>query len=292
MRITTLEQLDQAVERTPLVADDGKSGSRLERIVFADGGRVVVKTIEPASDWIMRATGDVGRAAMLWTSGLLSEVPAVVDSAVLDAVPGNGGGWLLVMRDVSDLLVPPHGRLSRADSRRILDAAAALHTRFPANAVNLPWLCPLTARYATLSPATSHREEQGSDAVPKMLSRGWQRFAEVAPADVATAVLAILEDPARLAAQLERFPMTLIHGDLKLGNLGLARDRVVMLDWAVAGLAPPAVEVAWYLAVNWSRIDATREQVLEDFRAAETRHHDEEALRLALLGGLVQLGWD
>jgi hypothetical protein len=53
-----------------------------------------------------------------------------------------------------------------------------------------------------------------------------------------------------------------------------------------------AVEVAWYLAINWSRIDATREQVLDDFRAAEGERHDEDALRLALLGGLVQLGWD
>jgi hypothetical protein len=58
------------------------------------------------------------------------------------------------------------------------------------------------------------------------------------------------------------------------------------------GWAPPAVEVAWYLAVNASRIDATREQVLDDFRAAEGGRHDEDALRLALLGGLVQLGWD
>src|SRR4029453_7649703 len=49
---------------------------------------------------------------------------------------------------------------------------------------------------------------------------------------------------------------------------------------------------AWYLAVNWSRIDAAREQVLDDFRAAEDERHDEDALRLALLGGLVQLGWD
>ena len=52
------------------------------------------------------------------------------------------------------------------------------------------------------------------------------------------------------------------------------------------------VEAVWYLAVNASRIDATREQVLDDFRAAEGERHDEEALRLALLGGLVQLGWD
>jgi aminoglycoside phosphotransferase (APT) family kinase protein len=106
-------------------------------------------------------------------------------------------------------------------------------------------------------------------------------------------VLELLERPEPLVAALARHRSTLIHGDLKLGNLGFAGDRVVMLDWGTqTGWAPPAVEVAWYLAVNWSRIDASREQVLDDFRAAEGDRHDTDALRLALLGGLVQLGWD
>jgi hypothetical protein len=106
-------------------------------------------------------------------------------------------------------------------------------------------------------------------------------------------VLAVLERPEALAAALSAFGSTLVQGDLKLGNLGFTADRVVMLDWGTqTGWAPPAVEVAWYLAINWSRIDATREQVLDDFRAAEGERHDEDALRLALLGGLVQLGWD
>src|SRR4029453_7124476 len=144
-----------------------------------------------------------------------------------------------------------------------------------------------------LSPATARREAGGTDEVPALNDRGWERFAEVAPADVAGPVLAVLERPEPFAAALSAFGSTLIQGDLKLGNLGFAGDRVVMLDWGTqTGWAPPAVEVAWDLAINWSRIDATREQVLDDFRAAEGERHDEDALCLALLGGLVQLGWD
>ena len=106
-------------------------------------------------------------------------------------------------------------------------------------------------------------------------------------------MLSILERPEPFAAALSAFPSTLVQGDLKLGNLGFTEDRVVMLDWGTqTGWAPPAVEVARYLAINWSRIDASREQVLDDFRAAEGERHDPDALRLALLGGLVQLGWD
>jgi hypothetical protein len=198
---------------------------------------------------------------------------------------------VVIMRDVSAALLPDHARISRADSRRVLEAAAALHASF--------WddpprpLCSMVDRYQFLSPATTRREAGGADEVPRLIGRGWERFAELVPDEVAGPVLSVLERTEPFAAALSRSPSTLIQGDLKLGNLGFSGDRVVMLDWGTqTGWAPPAAEVAWYLAINWSRIDATREQLLDDFRAAEGERHDEDTLRLALLGGLVQLGWD
>ncbi|HET7516505.1 MAG TPA: hypothetical protein VFN05_02165 [Actinomycetes bacterium] len=282
--------LVDVVSREPLAAADGRSGSLLERVVLTDGRALVVKHVLDGGDWIMRATADHGRAAQLWSEGVLARVPEVIEHAVVGAeqVPG---GWVVIMRDVSAALVRDHARVSRDESRRVLEAAAALHAAF---AGDPPLeLCSLGDRYGFLSPATARREAGGADEVPQLIGRGWERFAEVAPADVAGPVLAVLERPASLAAALARFPSTLIQGDLKLGNLGFAGDRVVMLDWGTqTGWAPAAVEVAWYLAINWSRIDATREQMLDDFRAAEGDRHDEDALRLALLGGLAQLGWD
>jgi hypothetical protein len=282
--------LADVVRREPLSAADGRSGSLLERVVLGDGQALVVKHVRDGGDWIMRASHDHGRAAELWSSGVLARVPEVIDHAVLGAEQ-TADGWVVIMRDVSAALVPDDARLSRADSRQVLEAAAALHAAF-AGGPPLE-LCPLADRYSFLSPATARREAGGADEVPALIGRGWERFAEVAPADVAGPVLAVLERPEPFAAALSGFGSTLIQGDLKLGNLGFAGDRVVMLDWGTqTGWAPPAVEVAWYLAINWSRIDATREQVLDDFRAAEGERHDEDALRLALLGGLVQLGWD
>jgi hypothetical protein len=280
-----------AVHREPLAATDGRSGSLLERVVLAGGETVVVKHARAASDWIMRAThDDGGRVATLWSSGLLRRVPDVIEHAIL-AVERDGDGWVVVMRDVSAALLPDAARLSGASSRRVLEAAAALHATFrdepPLE------LCSLADRYGFLSPATARREAGGADEVPKLIARGWERLPELLPADVAEAVLAVAERPAPFAAELARFPATLVHGDLKLGNVGFLGERVVLLDWGTqTGWAPSAGEVAWYLAVNASRIDATREQVLDDFRAAEGERHDEDALRLALLGGLVQLGWD
>ena len=280
-----------AIHREPLAATDGRSGSLLERVTLAGGEAVVVKHARAASDWIMRAThDDGGRVATLWSSGLLRRVPAVIEHAIL-AVERDGDGWVVVMRDVSAALLPDAARLSRAASRRVLEAAAALHAAFrdePPLA-----LCSLADRYGFLSPATARREAGGPDQVPKLIARGWERLPELLPADVAEAVLAVAERPEPFAAELARFPATLVHGDLKLGNVGFLGERVVLVDWGTqTGWAPPAVEAVWYLAVNASRIDATREQVLDDFRAAEGERHDEDALRLALLGGLVHLGWD
>jgi hypothetical protein len=282
--------LADVVAREPLAATDGRSGSLLERVVLADGRTLVVKHVRDGGDWIMRASHDHGRAAELWSSGVLARVPDVIDHAVVGAERVTGG-WVVIMRDLSAALVPDDARLTRGDSRRVLEAAAALHARF--------WddpplqLCSMADRYQFLSPATARREAGGDDEVPRLIGRGWERFAEVVPADVAEPVLAVLERPEPFAAALSGFGSTLLQGDLKLGNLGLTGDRVVMLDWGTqTGWGPPAVEVAWYLALNWSRIDATREQVLDDFRAAEGGRHDPDALRLALLGGLVQLGWD
>jgi hypothetical protein len=280
-----------AVRREPLAATDGRSGSLLERVVLAGGETLVVKHARAASDWIMRATGDDGgRVAILWSSGLLRRVPEVIEHAIL-AVERDGDGWVVVMRDMTSALLPDDARLSREASRRVLEAAAALHATFH-DEPPLP-LCSLADRYRFLSPATARREAGGPAEIPGLLARGWERLPELLPAGVAEAVLAVAERPERFAVELARFPATLIHGDLKLGNVGFLGERVVLLDWGTqTGWAPPAVEVAWYLAVNASRIDATRERVLDDFRAVEGERHDEDALRLALLGGLVQLGWD
>jgi hypothetical protein len=287
---TVTSPLAGEVRREPLAATDGRSGSRLERVLLASGEPLVVKHVLAASDWLMRATGDEGRVAELWASGLLDRVPAVIEHAIV-AVERDGAGWTVIMRDLSAALLPDGARIGRAESRRVLEAAAALHTAFREEPARE--LCALADRYRFLSPAMARREAAGDDPVPKLVGRGWERFEEQVTGDVAAAVGAILERPEPFAAELGRFPATLIHGDLKLGNLGFLGDRVVLLDWGTqTGWAPPAVETAWYLAINASRIQATPEQVLADARAAEGDLHDEDALRLALLGGLVQLGWD
>jgi hypothetical protein len=280
--------LEGAVERKPIGETQGHSGARLERVVLADGSALVVKHISPEYDLTMRLTHDTGRAARLWISGVLGRLPSVIAHAILAAVP-DGEGWTIVMYDVSDTLVPKGHVLSRAESYRIFEAAAAMYETFRGERIE--GLCTLTDRYALLSPATAKRERSSSPFM-KLVERGWELFAEVAPGDVAAAVFAILDRPSLLAHQLEHCETTLIHGDFWLANLGLLPNRVIMLDWGLAAQAPPAVDFAAYLATSGPRIAATREQLVEDFRAVSGEHHDEPALRLAFVGALVEMGWN
>jgi Phosphotransferase enzyme family len=285
-----MDVLGSVVHRERLAGGDGKSGSLLERVVLGDGTRLILKHVSPSWDWIMRATEDRGRIAELAGSGVFDRVPVAIEHAVIEVRP-EGGGWVVVMRDVAASLVRDDQRVSRARSRLILAAAAELHAAFAGEPPLA--LCSLADRYRFLSPGTAAAERGGPDPVPALIGKGWDRFNELAPREIAGAVAASHREPEQLEAALGAYPSTLIHGDLKLGNLGFLPGRVVMLDWGTqTGWAPPAVEWAWYLAINASRIDATREQLLEDAAAASGPGHDPEALQLALLGGLVQLGWD
>lgn len=269
------------------IAGDGKSGSSVERLLLADGTSLVVKHVSPYGDWIMRQTHDDGRVARLWRDGILGRVPEPMDHTIV-AVEEHEGGWVVVMRDETDHLV--HGRrLDRAESRRIITAAAALHDEFRDDPPD--GLCPLDARYTLLGPSLSVNEPD--EVVSGLATKGWEVFADEVRSPVTEVVLGLLDDPAPLVARLAARDQTLIHGDLKLGNLGLAPDRVIVVDWGTqTGRAPAAVEWAWYVALCGNWIDARREDVLADCRAASGVHHDEDALDFALLGALVQLGWN
>ena len=68
--------LDDSVERVPMIDHEGKSGALLERVLFADGRRLIVKWFSPKTDLLMAALGDVvGREYLLWSRGILDRLP-------------------------------------------------------------------------------------------------------------------------------------------------------------------------------------------------------------------------
>ncbi len=141
-----------------------------------------------------------------------------------------------------------------------------------------------------LSPRRMAPLTAGPNPLPGLVLRGWERFAELARRDVADVVVGLLDDPAPLVAGLSRLPHTLIHGDLWLVNLALEPDQVTLLDWGIASWAPPAVEIASFLAGNASQVQAGREQLVEDVRGIWACW-GEDQLRLGFVAGLLELAW-
>jgi len=287
--------LQNAVERLPLVDHEGKSGAALERVLLADGRRLVVKRFSPSTDLVMAVTGDtVGREYQLWSRGVLDRLPPQVEHAVVD-------GWvepdatILVMRDLGDTVLTWGERLSRERCRRVFDQVTAMHRSFLGNAP--PDLTPLPEQVGLFSPSRLTQYAAGTNPLAAIALHGWEIFAEIVPDDVAGPVLALLADPGPLVAALQRRPTTLIHGDLATVNMAITRtagadDQLTLLDWSLPAEAPGAVDLARFIAGCSSVVDATREEIIADFRESSGPAYDEPALRLALLSGLVWLGWN
>ncbi len=206
-----------------------------------------------------------------------------MDHAVV-AAERDGEAWWIVMRDVSSELLDEATPLTREQNRFVLSAAAAMWEEFwddaPAVAASQ------RDRLSFSSLAVAERERDGLDLLPKQFDAAWEAFAEAVDADVADAVLDLLDDPQRLSDALEQRGVTLCHGDLRDENMGLRDGTLVLLDWGLATRGHPAVELAWYLVHDVWRIAATHDEVVEDYRAALGERDDPLALELGLISGL------
>jgi hypothetical protein len=282
-----IDGLGDIAEHTVL-ASRGWSGNALERLVLADGNVLIAKRIVPGADWIGRASADPGREGLLFTSGVLDRLPPAIDHAMV-AAARDGDAWWLVMRDVSDELLDDDSIMSREANRRLLAAVNDMWEAFWGERVE--FLAPQAARLQMAAPSLGRRERHGIDLLPKQFEVMWEAFAEAVDPDVAEAVLALVEDPAPLTAALDARGTTLVHGDIRDEQIGLAGRRLVLLDWGLATQGHPVVDYAWYLMHCAWRIDATHDQLWEDFRAARGARDDPLAVELGMVAGLVMYGW-
>ncbi|MDX6583908.1 MAG: hypothetical protein QOI10_3092 [Solirubrobacterales bacterium] len=282
-----LDRLGPGARSAPL-AHGGNSGAALERVILVDGTQLIAKRVGASADWLGRVTRDRGRTPLLWEDGAFARMPATIDHGI-ETVLGDGDLWWVVMRDLSPTFLGDERRLTRAESRRVLEAAAALHAEFDGDVPD--GAATLADRIGIASLRVAELERAGSDLLPKQLEAAWEAFAEAVPGDVAAEVLAAVADPAPLAVALESTGgLTLLHGDLRDDNLGLT-DTVVLLDWDLATAGTRTVEFAWYLCHDAWRIDADHDQIETDFRAAEGEAVQPPELELGMLSGLVQYGW-
>jgi aminoglycoside phosphotransferase len=285
-----VEFVASAVAWTPLAEHDGRSGARLERVVLADGQRLVVKRFDPANDLAMAISDDsVGRELLLWLDGALDGLGPAVGHPIV-------AGWfddgiaVLAMRDLGDAVLGWDRVLSRGECGRLFGAMLELHRltreRTPAHA------CPLELRVGMLAPRRMVPFAAADHPLPAAVTKGWQHFFDLVPADVADAIRSIHADPGVLATALATRPTSLIHGDLFFPNIALEPEQVTFIDWGLATRAPSWLEVTMFLIGSMSNVDATTDELVDDFRRLSGPGHDEVAMRLSMLCTLADIGWN
>jgi hypothetical protein len=300
--------LARADVREPLADAPGKSGARLERVEI-DGRRYVLKHLDLAADWTMRASGSLrGVPLELWERGLLDRLPGCINQPIVavGATPagrgeaGPAGGCAVLMHDVSRWLVPAtDDPIAPGQHRDFVWHMAAMHAAY--------WECgsdcevvPVMHRYLELSPWLAEAEAavRSDHVVPRLVGQGWRLLPEVAPA-AAAGVSPLALDPGTLVEALAQTPQTFVHSNWKLDNLGTDdAGRTVVLDWEQPGRGAALSDLAWYLAINCRRLPQAKEASIEAYREAleaagiDTGPWWDRQLALCLLGALVQFGWE
>ena len=262
----------------------GNSGAAVER-----RGDLVIKRVVPLDGWMGRATRDEqGRSARLWLDGQMARLPVQLDTAI-QRVEEDADGYWIHMRDISEHLIGEERRLGFDELYAVFGAAAGMHREFRGE--DVPSATRLEDFLAIASPPTVAREIDELDLPPKQLPAGWDAFAQAVPQDVASAIAELTVDPAPLAAALTRDGLTLIHGDLRDDNLGVLGNDVFLIDWDLAAMATPGVEIVWFMLEDAWRVDMSRDEIVRLALDAEGELLDARGLALGAVAGFCTFGW-
>ena len=298
------ELLEGASARQPFLHSDSKSGVGFERVVIG-GEPHILKRVHIDDDWTMRFFGETTCIPIeVWRRGFMDALPERIDHATVAVAAGlgrDGLGGALLMRDVGPAMIPAgDDPLPLDDHLQFLDDLAALGARL------WGWtddagLLPLANRWMAFNDVVIAAEEAGGfpDTVPRIAQKGWARFDGRAVPAVRDVVQGLRRDLRPLVEAVAATPLTFLHGDWKLGNLGIGADgRTVLLDWTYCGVGPICFELGWYLALNAARLPQRKEEAIDALRASLERHGVDTApwwerqLGLCLLGAMVLFGWE
>ena len=297
------ELLARASSRAEVHPADGKAGARYER-VLVEGKPYFVKHLSPASDWIMRVTGDhVHRPYLAWQSGIMAGVPGCIDHTVVAMqVSGTGDDAVLtmVMHDIGAFLVPEGDAVVPAGQHRgFVEHMADLACAFWGWDDNIG-LTTMEQRLRFFAPDNIAAELLATDVPPPITAAeaGWRSLPGRSPA-LSSLVRLIHDRPELVTGPLAATPRTFLHGDWKMGNLGTHPDgRTILLDWAYPGSGPACWDLCWYLALNQARLPEPKEMAISRFRAeleaggVATGSWWDAQLDLCLIGIMATFGWE
>ena len=282
---------------------DARAGAEYRRVT-ADGRAYFLKRLSPATDWIMRVTGDhVHRPYLVWCAGIMDKAPGSIDHTVVAMeVTGTGEDATLsvLMRDIGPCLVPPgDAQISRAQHESFMTHMAELAATFWGWHDDIG-LTTMSQRVRFFAPDNIAAELTVAD-VPGPIAaaaEGWRRLPELSAPLWEIASL-VHERPDVIASTLSRTPPTFLQGDWKMGNLGSHPDgRTILLDWAYPGSGPACWDLCWYLALNRARLPEPKESAIDRFRSALEAHGIgtepwwDRQLDLCMIGIMATFGWE
>jgi hypothetical protein len=206
------------------------------------------------------------------------------------------------MRDVSRALVPEgDAQVSFQTHRLFVDHMACLAHAFWGFTDTVGGLTPMAHRFRFFAPDNIAPELAAADPPGPIAAAavGWRDLAARAP-ELWALVQSVHRQPDLLTAPLAATPVTFVHGDWKMGNLGAHPDgRTVLLDWAYPGSGPAAWDLVWYLALNRARIPESKEATIDAFRAGLVRRGIpgvddwfDTQLDLCVVGIMATFGWE
>ncbi len=281
--------------------NDGWSGATMSLLRRADGSRFVLKRDSPARDWIARSTRDGPILREAWFAARGLALPSPIRAPYLGAGL-DGDDFTILMPDLTGVLFDWDAPISIENMDRVLNGIAALHahTWTASGELDGPW-CPVRERITLICRASLERPSPARDAVGDRILPGWDAFDQLAPEPARGLVARLGEDPQSLVDALARLPRTLIHGDLKLANVGIEADGSIdLVDWQMVSAAPVAVELGWFLVANVASLPLQPDAVVARYHAALLRQgpldqaiaRDWEAqVDAAVLVGLLLRGW-
>ncbi len=281
--------------------NDGWSGASMT-MLRRGRDRFVLKRDSLARDWIARATADGPILREAWFAAHGPALPCPIRAPYLGAGQ-DGDGFGILMPDLTGILFDWDAPISVGALEQVLDGLVALHSHpWPvSDAGDASRWCPIRERITLICRASLERAGPARDAVGDRILPGWDAFDRLAPPAARELIDSLGTDPVPLVNALARLPTTLLHGDLKLANVGIEPGgRIDLVDWQMVSLAPVAVELGWFLVSNVASLTLQPGAVLARYHAAllERGRRGEEIAGdweaqtdCAILVGLLLRGW-
>lgn len=272
--------------------NDGWSGSQLT-LLRRGAERFVLKRTSWATDWIARATRDHALREAFMAAGELP-LPDAIRAPYLGAA-GDGSAAAILMPDLTGALFDWERSIDADELERVLRHLAALHASTAEADPEFPW-CPVRERLELLTRPSAERYLASGLVVGRRFLDGWDAFDRLADSAARDLVARLSADVGPLLTALEHQPAVLLHGDLKLANVGFVDGGMALIDWQMVTRAPVAVELGWLLVSNVASLPESPDAVLDLYRrAAAPAGVDlgdwDAQVDLAVLVGLLLRGW-